>query len=199
MKRALLIAICSAALLSCVRGVPSDKPPVHVIQDMHKQPRYNPQSESNFFADGATMRAPVPGTVPQGWLRADSVYYFGKDSQGNLVAVSPVPATPKLLSRGKERFNIYCSPCHSRLGDGQGIVVKHGLNPPPSFHSDRIRQFPDGEFFDIITNGVRTMPSYGDQVRVQDRWAIISYIRALQLSQNAHLEDVPPEMRGNLK
>jgi mono/diheme cytochrome c family protein len=145
------------------------------------------------------MREPVPGTVPQGWLRADSIYFYGSDSQGNYVTVSPAPITQKLLQRGQERYNIYCSPCHSRLGDGKGIVVQRGMIPPPTFHSDRIRQFPDGEIFDAISNGVRNMPSYGDQVQVSDRWAIVSYIRALQLSQNAPADAVPPEIRSGLK
>jgi hypothetical protein len=199
MKRALLFSMIITALLGCVRGVPSDKPPIHIIADMYHQPRYNPQSESNFFPDSATMREPVLGTVPQGWLRADSIYFYGSDSQGNYVAVSPVPVTQKLLERGQERYNIYCSPCHSRLGDGKGIVVQRGMLPPPTFHSDRIRQFPDGQIFDAISNGVRNMPSYGDQVQVSDRWAIVSYVRALQLSQNAPAVDVPPEIRSGLK
>jgi hypothetical protein len=199
MKRALLILIGLTLILGCVRGVPSDKPPIHLIRDMHRQPRYNPQSESRFFADSSTMREPVPGTIPHGGIYSDSIYFFGKDSAGNFVQNSPVPVTLQLLKRGQERFNIYCSPCHSRLGDGRGIVVQRGFAPPPSFHSDPFRQLPDGLIFYVISDGLGAMSSYGSQVRVADRWAIISYIRALQLSQNAPLEDVPESMRGSLK
>jgi hypothetical protein len=199
MKRVLLYGMGLLMFLNCVRGVPSDKPPIQIIRDMNDQPRYDPQSESRFFADSASMRQPVPGTVSRGNLKEDSAYYFGRDSQGNYIQVSPAHITLVLLKRGQERFNIYCSPCHSRLGDGKGIVVQRGYLPPPSFHADRIRQFPDGEFFDVISNGVRNMPSYGAQIKVADRWAIVSYIRALQLSQNALLKDIPAEMRGSIK
>ncbi len=199
MKRYPGILIALVLIAGCFRGLPSDKPPIHIIRDMFNQPRYNPQAESRFFPDSAAMREPEPGTVAWHGADDDSVYFHGVDSKGNLVKQSPVPVTLKLLKRGQQRFNIYCSPCHSRLGDGKGIVVSRGFLPPPSFHTDRIRNFPDGQIFDTITNGVRNMRSYGSQVKVADRWAIVSYIRALQLSQNAPLEDVPQEMRGNLK
>ncbi len=199
MKRGLIIGIGLILFLGCVKGVPSDKPPIHIIRDMYNQPRYDPQSESKFFADSASMRQPVPGTVDRGDAKEDSAYYFGQDSQGNYIQISPAHITLDFLKRGQERFNIYCSPCHSRLGDGKGIVVQRGYLPPPSFHTDRIRNFPDGEFFDVISNGVRNMPSYGAQIKVADRWAIVGYVRALQLSQNAHLEDIPAELRGSIK
>lgn len=179
--------------------MPSEKRPIDLVHDMEKQPRYNPQSESEFFPDAATMRQPVAGTVAQGRLNSDSPYYWGRDGAGQFVKLAPVHLTAQLLSRGQERFNIYCSPCHGRVGDGQGIVVKRGYVPPPSFHSERIRQFPDGQIFDVITHGVRNMPSYASQIAVADRWAIISYIRALQLSQNATIDDVPVELRANIR
>jgi hypothetical protein len=199
MKRAILMLTGLTLMLGCVRGVPSDKPPIHIIRDMMNQPRYNPQSESRFFADSSTMREPNPGTIEHGGIRSDSIYFFGKDSTGIFVQNSPVEITYQLLSRGQERFNIYCSPCHSRLGDGKGIVVQRGFAPPPSFHSDPFRQIPDGLIFYVISDGLGAMPAYGAQVRVADRWAIVSYIRALQLSQNAPLEDIPEPLRGNLK
>jgi hypothetical protein len=199
MKCKFAIAVIPLIFAACFRGTPSDRPPIHIIRDMFNEPRYDPQAESGFFPDSSAMRQPVPGTVARGYLWSDSIYYFGMDSEGNYVKQSPVPITMELLERGQQRYNIYCSPCHSRLGDGKGMVVQHGFIPPPDFHSERIREFPDGEIFDVISNGVRNMPPYGDQVQVHDRWAIVSYVRALQLSQNAHLEDIPEQMQGNLK
>jgi hypothetical protein len=199
MKSKYAVAVTFMLLLGCFRGTPSDKPPIHVIRDMLNQPRYNPQAESNFFPDSSAMREPVPGTVARGYFWSDSLYFYGMDSEGNYVKQSPVPVTLELLKRGQQRYDIYCSPCHSRLGDGKGMVVQRGFIPPPTFHSERIRNFPDGEIFDVISNGVRNMPSYGEQIQTQDRWAIVSYVRALQLSRNAHLEDIPELMRGNLK
>jgi mono/diheme cytochrome c family protein len=199
-KSFILISVTLSILVTgCFRGMPSDKTPVKIVKDMDNQPRYNPQSESPFFEDGATMRPAVPGTVASGQLREDDALFRGLDSSGNFVKESPIPVTPQLLLRGQERFNIYCSPCHSRVGDGKGIVAQRGFTPPPTFHSDRIRQFPAGQFFDVITHGVRTMPSYGGQIRPEDRWAIISYVRALQRSQNATLNDVPEELRRQIR
>ncbi len=192
-----------AALLvisaACFRGTPSDRPPVHVIGDMDNQPKYKPQEESRFFADGAAMRQPVAGTVAFGGPKTDSAYYLGLDGAGKFVVENQAEITPQLLERGRERFDIYCSPCHSRVGDGRGIIVDRGYTPPPSFHTDRARNFPDGQVFEIITHGVRTMPAYGDQIRPADRWAIIAYMRALQRSQAATLEDIPPEMRDRIR
>ncbi|HWR83687.1 MAG TPA: cytochrome c [Candidatus Deferrimicrobium sp.] len=185
--------------LGCFRGQPSDKPPIHVNPNMDHQPKYKALEKSNFFADGAAMRTPVAGTVAQGQLREDARFYFGKDSAGQQVVKAPIEITPGLLQRGQARFNIYCSPCHGRVGDGQGILAKRGFLPPPTFHSDRIRQMPDGEVFDVITSGVRNMPAYRHQIPVADRWAIITYLRALQRSQHATITDVPQEARGKLR
>lgn len=190
----------SALLLSgCFRGMPSDKSPAHIIPDMDDQPRYDPQGESKFFADGSAMRQPVPGTVARGELKDNIGFYQGKDESGEFLKLAPVHVTMQLLERGQERFNIFCSPCHSRLGDGHGIMVQRGYTPPPTFHSDRIRQLPDGQLFDVITHGVRNMPSYAAQIPESDRWAIIAYLRALQRSQNASLNDVPEELRGRIR
>jgi len=182
----------------CMRDVPSDKPPVHLERNMYKQPRYDVQAESDFFADSATMRTPVPGTVPRGFLQDSAAYYTGKIDT-TPVAKSPVPLTIQLLKRGQERFNIYCSPCHSRLGDGKGIMVSRGYVPPPTFHDDRALKFADGHIFDVMTNGLRNMPAYRYQIPVSDRWAIVAYIRALQRSQNATIKDVPEQNRNSIK
>jgi mono/diheme cytochrome c family protein len=200
-RHAALAIMVMAALLAagCFRGLPSDNPPIHAIPDMDEQPKYNPQEASKFFPDGSAMRPPVPGTVAQGQLRQDSAFFEGRDANGQFLQIAPVHITPGLLERGQERFNIYCSPCHSRLGDGRGIMVERGYTPPPTFHSDRLRQIADGHIFNVITNGVRTMPSYSDQIRPEDRWAIVVYLRALQRSHNAGIQDVPEELRTKIR
>jgi len=159
--------------------------------DMHVQPRQNPLSRSDFFADQRSERPPVEGTVARGQLREDSYFYTGK--LGSSPAdYMPFPVTKEVLERGRERFNIYCSPCHSRLGDGNGFIPSRGFaRKPPSFHEQRLRKAPLGYFYDVITNGFGIMPDYSAQVVPQDRWNIVAYVRALQLSQNATQEDVP--------
>lgn len=195
-----LIALTSLPALSgCVRERPSSKPPIHLIPDMDSQPKYKAQAESRYFADGATMRVPVAGTVARGRLRADDGYYLGLKSDGTPVKTLPVPVTAALLARGQERFNIYCSPCHSRAGDGRGIMVTRGYIPPPTLHDDRLRAIEDGHIFGVITGGLRNMPAYRYQVPVEDRWAIVAYIRALQRSQNATINDIPPDLREKVQ
>ncbi len=166
-------------------------------QDMHDQPRYKPLAASTFFADGRSARPLVPGTVTRGDLRDDEYFYTGK-SDGMLVDKFPFPITREVLLRGQERYNIFCSPCHDRVGNGQGMIVQRGFRRPPSLHIDRLREAPVGYFFNVITNGFGAMYDYGDRVPPQDRWAIIAYIRALQLSQHATLADAPPEERQQL-
>ena len=159
--------------------------------DMHVQPRENPLSRSEFFPDHRSERPPVEGTVARGDLRADTYFYTGKVGS-NPGDVMPFPVTREVLDRGRERFNIFCAPCHSRLGDGKGFVPSRGFSRmPPSFHDARLEKAPLGYFFDVITNGFGIMPDYASQIPVQDRWDIIAYVRALQLSQNATLADVP--------
>src|SRR6185437_12551852 len=152
--------------------------------DMDRQPKFRPLDPSSFFADGRSARVPPADTVPQGELVTDTPYYTGK-LNGKEVETIPVAVTPALLARGRERFDIFCSVCHGRLGDGQGMVVRRGFPPPPSYHIERLRNAPIGHFFDVMTNGYGVMYSYGDRVSVHDRWAIAAYIRALQLSQHA--------------
>jgi hypothetical protein len=159
-------------------------------QDMHDQPKYKPLKSSAFFADGRDSRPLIADTVARGHLDDDALLYTGKT--GTALAVEfPFPVTADVLARGQERFNIYCTPCHDRTASGNGMIVRRGYRRPPSFHIDRLRAAPVGYFFDVITHGFGAMPDYSSQVPVHDRWAIISYIRALQLSQHATLADVP--------
>lgn len=163
---------------------------------MADQPRYEPFEASAFFADGASARPPVPGTVPRGSLE-DPALTTGRTNEG-LVSRSPVPVTMDLLRRGRERFNIYCAPCHGRIGRGEGMIVQRGFPQPRTFHDPRLRHVPDGHLFDVITNGLGKMPAYGDLVPAPDRWAIVSYVRALQRSQHATIQDVAQEERRRL-
>ncbi|MBD3224780.1 MAG: cytochrome c [Caldithrix sp.] len=196
----LIVFLVSLIVLNgCYRGRPSEDPPIHVNPNMDWQPKYEPQEESAFFEDGSAMRMPVPGTIARGELRENSTYYRGKNEQGEYVDEIPVPVTMNLLQRGRERYDIYCATCHSRVGDGNGIVVQRGYPPAPSFHQDYIREYPDGQIYDVISNGIRNMPGYKHQIPVNDRWAIVSYFRALQRSQYAEKNDVPVEKLDNIK
>ncbi len=152
--------------------------------DMHVQPKVKPLRESDFFADGRASRPLLPGTIPRGELRDDTYYYTGMVN-GKEGDVMPFPVTEEVLKRGQERFNIYCTPCHSRLGDGNGMVVQRGYRKPPSYQDPKLLNAPIGHFFDVMTNGFGAMPDYAAQVDPHDRWAIAAYIRALQLSQHA--------------
>ena len=164
---------------------------------MHDQPKYEPLEESPFFGDARSARPIVPGTVARGRLHDDTLLYTGKVG-GADADVFPFPITGEVLERGRERFNIFCSVCHGRLGDGEGMIARRGFRRPPSYHIDRLRQAPVGHFFDVITNGFGAMPDHATQIPVRDRWAIIAYIRALQRSQHATLDDVPLQEREKL-
>ncbi len=166
--------------------------------NMSRQPRYNPLAPSDFFADGRSERPVVPGTVAHGSPAFGDPAYTGRGANGEVLERMPVPVTRGLLERGRERFDIYCSPCHGRTGDGQGMIVKRGFRQPPSYHTQRLLDAPDGHFFGVITDGFGEMYSYADRVAPADRWAIIAYIRALQFSQDARLDDVPPAERRRL-
>src|SRR5271166_3300987 len=159
--------------------------------DMHVQPRQNPLSRSDFFVDQRSERAPVEGTVARGQLREDTYFYTGKlgNNPGDYM---PFPVTKEVLDRGRERYNIYCAPCHSRVGDGKGFIPSRGFSRmPPSYHIPRLQKAPLGYLFDVMTNGFGIMPDYASQISPADRWNIVAYIRALQLSQNATQADVP--------
>ena len=168
---------------------------------MHDQPKYVPLRQSAFFGDARSARPIVPGTVPRGRLNEDSVLYSGKvNGPGSADADAfPFAITAESLARGQERFNIYCSPCHGRTGQGDGMVVRRGYRRPPSYHQDRLRSAPVGHFFDVITNGFGAMPDYAAQISAEDRWAIVAYVRALQLSEHATVNDVPPGEREKLR
>jgi hypothetical protein len=185
--RALLVLAGAAALLAagCARRM-----------DMYNQPKYKGLRASNFFADGKSARDLVKGTVPRGALHEDAHLYRGVVDDTTLVRTFPMPVTRGVLQRGKERFEIFCTPCHDYLGTGRGIVVRRGFKQPPSFHQDRLRDAPVGYLFDVMTNGFGVMAGYASQVPVEDRWAIAAYIRALQYSQNAKLAELPAADRA---
>jgi mono/diheme cytochrome c family protein len=165
---------------------------------MHNQPRYVPLRPSSFFGDGRSERSPVEGTIARGHLNDDAALYTGKGADGKPLDTFPFAVTKDVIERGRARFNIYCTPCHDRTGNGRGMVVRRGYRQPPSYHIDRLRQAPHGHIFDVITNGFGAMPDYAAQIAAQDRWAIVAYVRALQLSQNASVNDVPADARSQL-
>jgi mono/diheme cytochrome c family protein len=167
-------------------------------QDMHDQPKYIPLRPSGFFADGRSERQLIDGTVARGQLNDDAAFYSGKGADGKFLDTFPFAVDKSVIQRGQERYNIYCTPCHDRLGNGDGMIVRRGYRHPPSYHIDRLRQAANGYLYDVITNGFGAMPDYAAQIQPRDRWAIVAYIRALQLSQNSSLNDVPPEGRTQL-
>jgi mono/diheme cytochrome c family protein len=168
-------------------------------QDMHDQPKYKPLAPSAFFPDGQSARPLVADTVARGHLDEDLEFYSGKTAGGKPLDVFPMPVTTDVLQRGRERFNIYCSPCHDRTGNGRGMVVRRGFKPPPTLHAERLVNSPPGHFFDVMTNGFGAMPDYRSPVAPADRWAIVAYIRALQRSQQATLADATPEEAAKLQ
>jgi len=166
-------------------------------QDMHNQAKYRPLRETPFFADHRSARPLIAGTIARGKLGEDKLLTTGRDGD-KPSDVFPFPVTIEVVARGRERFNIYCAPCHARTGDGRGMIVQRGYKQPPSFHDQRLRDISVGYLFNVITAGFGVMPSYAPQVPVNDRWAIISYIRALQLSRNASIEDLTLEEKSRL-
>ena len=172
------LAAASLALVACSR------------LDMQDQPKYRPQRPSDFFADGRSERQPVEGTIARGTLNEDTAFYEGKDADGNDITDFPLAIDKVVLHRGQQRFNVYCAPCHGRLGNGLGMIVRRGFKQPPSYHIDRLREAPVGHFYDVITNGYGAMLNYASQVQPRDRWAIVAYIRALQYSEHANLSDL---------
>ncbi len=219
------LAFLVVLLLSVMgfRGRHSSQPPIEVFPDMDRQAKYKPQAESKFFADGRADRPIPPGTVPYGrgagveverndrgevvpsefhdpsYLRADDFRYAGKNPDGTFARGFPMEVNEALVRRGQNRFMVYCYPCHGALGDGNGITKSYGMLVTPTYHSDRLRTMPEGEIFNTITNGKNTMFPYGDKLSPYDRWAVISYVRALQRAQNGRIGDVPPALRGGLK
>jgi len=168
-------------VMTCGRGNYSEKTPIHLNPNMDSQGKYKAQSESNFFVDGASMRTPVEGTVARGELRADDAFYHGKDASGEFITSAPMDVTAEMVLRGEERYDIYCSACHGVKADGKGKILFYEYPiPPANFYDERIKKLSDGHMFNAITAGWLNMPSFKAQVSVEDRWAIISYIRSLQ-------------------
>jgi len=201
LQRLLLAVVLLAATGGC-RGQASKDPPIVPIRNMHQQPRYNPQGPSAFFADGRAMRPLVRGTVARE-MEVDPRMLTGRvQDTGGWVLEIPVAVVERkggseaLVQRGRDRYGIYCAPCHGLTGDGQGMVAIRaaalgaGAFQPPSFHADRLRHVPDGQIFATITHGIRNMPPYGPAIPLDDRWAIVSYVRALQISQYT---EAPPD------
>ena len=166
-------------------------------QDMHDQPKYRGLRGSTFFPDGQGARPLVTNTVARGHLNDDTLLHTGTDGE-NDTTVFPFPVTDQVMARGQERYNIYCSPCHGRTGNGDGMIVRRGYRRPPVFSDERLRNAPLGHFYDVITNGFGAMPDYQAQIPVEDRWAIVAYLKALQLSMYAPLDAVPAADRGKL-
>lgn len=168
-------------------------------RDMFNQPSARPLARSDAFRNNQMASRPmIPNTVARGQLREDTEFYTGKIGT-NLVTTLPEPVTREMLERGQERYNIYCSPCHDRTGNGNGMIVQRGFPRPPSYHIDRLRQAPIGHFYDVITHGYGIMYPYAARVEPADRWAIAAYIRVLQTSENAQLTDIPQSAREQLQ
>ncbi len=167
-------------------------------QQMADQPHQRPLEPSNFFDDGMASRPVEPGTVARAGKEQNGLRFHSK-VDGKLVDTFPFEVTMEVLARGQERYEIFCSPCHDRLGTGQGMIVRRGFTPARSFHDPRLRDAPAGHFFEVITQGFGQMPSYANQLSEQDRWAVIAYIRALQFSRNVSLDQLPPEDRAKMK
>ncbi len=177
------VACCALAISGCDYSL---------RQDMANQPYNHPLSPSDFFPDGRSERPLIENTVPRGAVEND-VYSVAKDYAGY-----PLPVNEKLLRRGQDRYKIFCTPCHGLQGDGNGMAAVRGMKHPPSYHIDRLRQAPNGYFYDVITNGFGAMYSYSERIPPNDRWAIIAYMRALQLSRNAKAGDLPGSLRQKL-
>ncbi len=181
----ILVVACAAMLCVLAGGC-------QIRQDMADQPKNTPLSPSPFFADGRSERPLIENTVARGSI-ADEDLFVAKESNA-----FPLPLTPELLKRGQERYKIFCTPCHGIQGDGNGMVSMRGMKHPPTFQEPRLRQVPNGYLYDVVTNGFGAMLSYSAQIPPSDRWAIIAYVRALQLSRNAPASELPPDVRAKL-
>ncbi|RYD72993.1 MAG: cytochrome c [Verrucomicrobiaceae bacterium] len=203
--------------LAGFRGEKMTHPPLEILPDMDHQPRYNPQAPSEFFADHRASRQPVAGTVPMGYTIPNSYWQIGADDQSALSSFAkhpdyyntgklgdvygdgiPVEVTERLMQRGQERFDINCAICHDQAGTGNGIIKSYGLTTIASLQDDRLRTSPDGYLFSVVTNGKNTMGAYGPQISIEDRWAIVAYLRALQKSQGVKVADLPQAKQQEL-
>jgi len=204
-RRRLLGVIVLAAvvpLAGCARGCTSSRPPIHINPSMDNQPKVRPQSASKFFFDGASMRQPIPGTVAIGGLKEDEAFFTGKSADGQFVAAIPVAVDDAMVERGRQRYTIYCQPCHDARGDGKGILFQRGNVPTATFHQEKILKYTDGQIFDVITNGQGLMASYRWPIPPADRWAIVAYVRGLQRDRQARnasaaAPTTPPAPAGN--
>ena len=197
-RRVVLRALALTSLVGltgCARGCTSSRPPIHLNPSMDDQPKVLPQTASKFFYDGASMRQPVPGTVPIGGLKEDAAFFTGKGADAQFVTTNPVtvPGTDNaaLVERGRERYVIYCQPCHDARGDGKGILFQRGNVPTASFHQDKILKYPDGFIFEVMTNGLALMPAYRWAIPPADRWAIVAHIRELERKRLASATGAP--------
>jgi mono/diheme cytochrome c family protein len=175
-----IVLIAVAPLAGCARGCTSSRPPIHLNPSMDNQPKVRAQSASAFFFDGAAMRQPIPGTVAIGALKEDEAFFTGKSADGQFVAAIPVAVDDAMVERGRQRYTIYCQPCHDARGDGKGILFQRGNVPTATFHQEKILKYTDGQIFDVITNGQGLMASYRWPIPPADRWAIVAYVRGLQ-------------------
>ncbi|MCA9754722.1 MAG: cytochrome c [Candidatus Eisenbacteria bacterium] len=201
----LSLALVPALLITRARSTQFRQPRVHLIPDMDHQFKYKAQQENPIFEDHRAMRLPVEGTVARGELREDTFFYLGTIGD-DWATTFPFEITRDVMARGKQRHDIYCAPCHGLDGSGMGTVAVRAQElqepkwvPPASFHTELVLSRPVGHLFNTITNGIRNMPAYGPQIEPADRWAIVAYVRALQKSQNATLEDVPADVRPSLR
>jgi mono/diheme cytochrome c family protein len=198
----LIFALCTVMVMVIAgkRGSTSRRPPIELFADMDRQPKLRPQTPNSFFGDERSSRGPIPGTIARGDAYEDIPANTGRmPGTTNFVEHIPVPVTPALMARGRERFNINCSPCHGMLADGNGVVKKLGIGQVANLHDRRIVELADGEIFNTISNGKSTMSGYAANVVPQDRWAIVAYLRALQLSQLGLPDDVPDQYRNAFK
>jgi mono/diheme cytochrome c family protein len=196
-KRQTLFWLPLLLLAGCFRGTPTENSPIHLVQNMDDQEKFEPFEKNTFFKDGSAMRMPVAGTIARDDLK------FEADNNVGRTEKNPLPLTTAVMERGQQRYNIYCQPCHGAVGDGKGIVAQRGLTlgfvPPTSFQTDDMIKQADGHYYHVITHGIRNMQPYQYQVQPNDRWAIIHYIRALQRSQHGKMSDVPVSMRDKVK
>jgi mono/diheme cytochrome c family protein len=179
------LVLVSLAVSGCARGCTSSRPPIHLNPSMDDQPKVRAQAASTFFYNGAAMREPVPGTVAIGGLQEDGPFFTGRGANGQFVAAIPHPVDDALVERGRQRYGIYCAPCHDARGDGRGILFQRGNVPTGNFHQEKILNYTDGQIFDVITNGVGLMAGYRWPITPADRWAIVAYVRTLQRERQA--------------
>lgn len=180
-----IVLVAAIPLAGCARGCTSSRPPIHLNPSMDNQPKVRAQSASAFFFDGASMRQPIPGTVAIGGLKEDEAFFTGKSADGQFVAAIPVAVDDTMVERGRQRYTIYCQPCHDARGDGRGILFQRGNVPTATFHQEKILKYTDGQIFDVITNGQGLMAAYRWPIPPADRWAIVAYVRGLQRDRQA--------------